>query len=297
VHLYNSAGTYSIRLNASNAYSNGMTTQIESFSSSRLPDVDFSANVTAGTSSFAVQFTDTSSGNPTLWNWSFGDSQYSNQKNPVHVYTSTIARNYDVGLTVTNASGTNAIVKTSYIHIDPPPATTLPKASFTSNTTSGISPLTVQFNDTSTGNPTSWYWMFGDAKSSTEKNPVHKYTSTIPMNYYVSLTVTNGKGSNRIIKNDLIHVDPIPLPVASFTSNITSGKSPLTVQFTDASTGDPISWNWNFGDAKFSTEKNPVHTYKSTYAQNYTVTLSVSNVYGDNRERAIKTNYIHISPA
>jgi PKD repeat protein len=35
----------------------------------------------------------------------------------------------------------------------------------------------------------------------------------------------------------------------------------MTVRFYDASTGDPKSWNWNFGDGNTSTMKNPVHVY------------------------------------
>ncbi|MBI4813421.1 MAG: hypothetical protein HY802_03590 [Methanobacterium sp.] len=38
-----------------------------------------------------------------------------------------------------------------------------PSANFTTNTTNGFAPLSVQFNDTSTGNPNSWNWDFGSA--------------------------------------------------------------------------------------------------------------------------------------
>lgn len=62
---------------------------------------------------------------------------------------------------------------------------------------------------------------------------------------------------------------------ANFTSNVTSGIAPLTIAFTDASTGTPELWQWNFGDGATSNEKGPVHTYLS--AGNYTVNLTVSN--------------------
>ena len=57
--------------------------------------------------------------------------------------------------------------------------------------------------------------------------------------------------------------------VAGFTSNVTSGDVPLTVQFTDTSTGRPTSWLWDFGDKNTSTDQNPKHTY--TREGNYTV--------------------------
>ena len=50
-----------------------------------------------------------------------------------------------------------------------------------------VFPLTVHFYDASVGNPTSWSWNFGDGNTSTEKNPVHQFSSvgTFP----VTLTV------------------------------------------------------------------------------------------------------------
>ena len=40
-------------------------------------------------------------------------------------------------------------------------------------------------------------------------------------------------------------------PVANFTSNVTNGTTPLSVQFNDSSTGNVSSWNWNFGDVTY----------------------------------------------
>lgn len=49
--------------------------------------------------------------------------------------------------------------------------------------------------------------------------------------------------------------------VASFTADVTSGVSPLTVTFTDTSTGSPTKWLWTFGDGSYSDEQHPVHIY------------------------------------
>ena len=50
------------------------------------------------------------------------------------------------------------------------------------------------------------------------------------------------------------------LPIANFSSNITMGNTPLSVQFTDLSE-NATEWNWDFGDGTNSTEQNPTHTY------------------------------------
>ena len=60
------------------------------------------------------------------------------------------------------------------------------------------------FTDTSTGNPTSWAWNFGDANTSTAQNPTHTYS--FPGSYLVTLTATNANGSTTA--NLLVEWDP-----------------------------------------------------------------------------------------
>jgi len=80
-------------------------------------------------------------------------------------------------------------------------------------------------------------------------------------------------------------------PVAGFVSSVTSGKTPLKVQFTDKSTNNPTSWKWSFGDGTYSTEKNPVHTY--TKLGKYTVSLTAKNAKGSNTKSTYR--YIEVS--
>ncbi|MCK9335369.1 MAG: PEGA domain-containing protein [Candidatus Cloacimonetes bacterium] len=75
----------------------------------------------------------------------------------------------------------------------------------------------------------------------------------------------------------------VPAPVADFTANTAAGPAPLTVRFTDTSTGDPTSWSWDFGDGVTSTEQNPVHTY--TTPGTYTAILTVTNTVGSDSAR------------
>ena len=62
---------------------------------------------------------------------------------------------------------------------------------------------------------------------------------------------------------------------AEFTAMPQTGTPPLTVNFSDYSTGNPKKWEWNFGDGTMSKSKNPVHVYGGI--GRYTVTLKVSN--------------------
>jgi PKD repeat protein len=84
---------------------------------------------------------------------------------------------------------------------------------------------------------------------------------------------------------------PVPRLVANFTAAPRSGYAPLTVQFTDTSTGPVAMWNWTFGDGNFSSVQNPAYIYPS--AGNYSVSLIVTN--GTDSSTLTKTDYIWVS--
>ena len=65
-------------------------------------------------------------------------------------------------------------------------------ASFLANPAQGVAPLDVSFNNTTTGNPASYSWDFGNGDFSTDANPATIYTA--PGTYLVTLIVTNAGG-------------------------------------------------------------------------------------------------------
>ncbi|AKB36565.1 cell surface protein [Methanosarcina siciliae C2J] len=132
-------------------------------------------------------------------------------------------------------------------------------------------------------------------------------------NYWSDYTGTdnnnNGIGEDPYVVPNSLGADNYPLmqpyenynfggsgpvvPVAAFTASPTSGDAPLTVQFTDESTGSPTSWAWDFENDGIidSTNQNPSFTYTS--AGNYTVNLTVANAGGSDSE--VKTDYIVVN--
>jgi PKD repeat protein len=136
-------------------------------------------------------------------------------------------------------------------------------------------PTRVSFVDTSLGStPMSYAWDFGDGTTSAEQNPTHMYIQR--GTYTVTLTVKNAYGTSTAIKRNFITVGMAPRP--DFIANPVSGDVPLSVKFTDMTSGSVASWRWDFGDGKSSTEQNPTHTYWT--AGVYNVILTVSNEYG-----------------
>lgn len=248
------------------------------------PVVNFTSSPSSGESPLFVQFTDLSTGEPPLsYQWSFGDgSPISTEKDPVHIYTTTVNRTFSVIHAVTNSAGT--VGKIGSITV------TAPKtfgANFTANTTSGLIPLTVQFTDLSTSTLSlSYQWNFGDGSmNKTERNPIHTYERL--GSYSVTLTVVDKQGKvSSVTKNKYIFTsDPNTLQ-AEFTAFPVTGPSPLSVQFTDKSSGLPTKFFWTFGDKGTSNEQNPVHVY--TRAGAYTVSLKVSNDYRSYTKRVGK---------
>lgn len=85
--------------------------------------------------------------------------------------------------------------------------------------------------------------------------------------------------------------DPFAAPVAAFSATVTAGSVPLTVAFTDLSTGNVNARLWSFGDGSFSTEANPVHTFTSEGS--FDVTLTALGFGGQDQD--VRADLIAVS--
>lgn len=86
---------------------------------------------------------------------------------------------------------------------------------------------------------------------------------------------------------------PYEIPLnANYSADVTAGNLPLTVQFTDHSTGNLISWAWDFNsDGTIdSYDQNPEWTFSDFGF--YTVTLTVND--GSDTSTEIKSDYITV---
>ncbi|MCK4414008.1 MAG: PKD domain-containing protein, partial [Candidatus Eisenbacteria sp.] len=288
-HTYEGPGTYTVSLTATNAGGTDTETKTAYISVSAAPSAplaEFHATPTSGSPPLAVKFENLSLNEPTAYSWEFGDGGISTAANPAHTYAS--AGTYTVSLTATNAAGTDTETKRDYITVTE--TYPLPVADFSGVPSSGTIPLTVAFNDASTNKPTSWSWDFGDGAAATTANPTHTYSAAAT--YTVTLTVSNAFGTHTATKIDYITASAeLSPPVAAFIGSPTSGSAPLTVHFTDQSSGSAATWFWELGDGATSTLANPTHTYVT--AGTYTVSLTAANAAGEST--ATRTNYISLS--
>ncbi len=241
------------------------------------PVAAFTQDVTSGEAPLVVKFTNLSQGEITSKSWSFGDGGSSNRNNPTYTFQNPGL--YTVRLTVTGPGGTANVSRQINVK-----SASAPIASFTTNTTSGTSPLTVNFTNTSTGNITERLWNFGDGATSSDNNPTHTFTDV--GTYNVILEVRGPGGISKAIRQITVENPTIPPPTAAFTPSLTSGQPPLTVQFTNETQGDVTTYLWDFnGDGiTDSVDENPTHVYNT--AGTYTVVLTVIGPGGQSNANA-----------
>jgi PKD repeat protein len=187
----------------------------------------------------------------------------------------------------TSEFGKPAILTVTYI--------TPPVSSFIADNETPCSSDTVQFNDTSTNTPTAWDWRWwsNETTSSTLQNPTYQFP---PGLYNVRLYASNAAGGDWENKTGFINstdcTPPITSPIdASFTSNVTCGNIPFTVQFNDTSTGSPTTWNWSFGTGNYSGLQNPVFEYNTSGL--FTINFSANN---GNTDWMNRSGYIRAVP-
>ena len=272
-HTYNAVGTYTVSLTVSGPGGSDTQTNVNYVTVSAIspPVASFSGSPTSGTTPLTVNFTDATTGSVSGWSWTFGDGGTSSAQNPSHTYAA--AGTYTVSLTASGPGGSNTQTRVDYVTATPP----APTAGFSATPTTGTAPLTVAFTDSSSGSITSYSWTFGDGGTSSLQNPSHTYNAA--GTYTASLTVTGAGGSDTASATITVNA---PAPLASFSASPTSGFAPLSVSFTDASSGTITAWAWAFGDGGTSSASNPNHTYTS--AGTYTVSLTVSGPGGSDTQ-------------
>jgi PKD repeat protein len=154
--------------------------------------------------------------------------------------------------------------------------TTIFSADFTADPVQGPAPLEAQFRDASSPGASGHTWDFGDGTGGAGTGPAHTYAAS--GDYTVSLTVTGpGPAAVKIAKVAYIRVSETA-PAADFTASKTDGPAPLTVLFTDTSTGAITGREWDFGDGTTGTPARMRHTYAA--AGQYTVSLKVAGPGG-----------------
>jgi gliding motility-associated-like protein len=266
-HYYANPGIYTVSLTAIGTGSDTETKEsyIKVYKS---PAVNFTANVTSGCVPLVVQFENTTTiGSIGIanWFWDFGDGVNSTDAMPSHIYS--VAGTPDVSLFATDSNGCNdEVMKVDFINA----IVNNLNAEFTIDKANSCEiPHTISITNTSSGSINSYNWNFGNGSSSSDQNPDPQSYNEFGT-FVVSLNVSGANGCADSLKQN-ITITPFS---TDFSIDTTKGCQPFTAQFTDLSVGATF-WNWDFGDAGTSTNKNPSHLYASSGT--YTVRLISGN--------------------
>ncbi len=213
-----------------------------------------------------VNFTNQSSG-VTDYTWYFHDGTLSTTNNPSYTYSG--VGNYPIKLVAQNQFGCKDSI-TSLFNIYPQP-----KANFTSPNIAGCVPLTVAFQNNSTGGLLSNRWYFGTIDSSELQNPAIIINDS--GQYDVKLVVIGEGGcADSITKPNYITAHPKPFAMFDYVIKYNPAIDG-TATFFNKSKGMDLSSKWRFNIGAVSTETNP--TYQFPFAGNFKVELEVTTKY------------------
>lgn len=205
------------------------------------------------------------SGNPTSYLWTFSDNTTSTTANPIHYFPNGKGQ---ACLTIQTAFGCSNTMCDSILI-----AGNNCEADFSYQQENCIN--CYYFNDNSQGTVQSWQWNFGENAESALQNPNHIFPDSGI--YHVCLSViTSQNCQDTYCENIYVPYQPvIPEVCNSLFSFIHSPQSDCIncYNFSDSSSGNIISWDWQFGDGTGSSLQNPTHSYLIQGV--YTVCLKV----------------------
>lgn len=199
--------------------------------------------------------------NANKYYWFFSDGSYSTDVHPTHTFNA--AGIHKVSLTVANTVTGCLDSHEEYITIGN-------SADCEADFTYRIEPSTNQvfLYDQSKGNITQYLWNFGNGTTSVQQNPTVTYTK--PGAYNVCLTVVSAGGiSNLTCKNVITSANTC---VADYDYLIEPGRK---VYFNETSLGNPVNYQWNFGDNAQASGRKVNHTYAANGY--YLTSLKISN--------------------
>ncbi len=266
--IYATPGVYDVTLTVTNKFGCLDSSTMDSAVVVQGPIPSFNVSAELGCTPFPVSFINLTSG-AVRCEWHFGDGTLDTLFNPTHVYTS--AGNYSVTMYAFDNYGCSA----NYSYPVPIVIGVSPESSFLVDVTSGCVPLTVTLFDALTVADSIVYDM-GDGTVISGSSPVYSYTT--PGDYIITMIAYNDEGcSDTLVFSDTIHV--LTQPHAEFVVDVLEGCSPVTVNFTNNSSGLVNSnFNWDFDDGTNLSSFNAAHTYSNPDV--YTITLTVMNDNG-----------------
>ncbi len=224
--------------------------------------------------------------------WDFGDNSQAYGKNAIHAYQK--PGNYQVTLTVKdNAYALNSSSQAKlWIKVNSEPVA---RAKYDYQQNSAIVRFDAKSSIDKDGRIVSWYWDFGDGKTSRKANPVHAYGN--PGVYRVKLRVQDDSGTSNNFSYYYftVKINSVPIADAGGDRVVAPGTDVTFVGSASKDQDGKISqYLWTFPDG---TQKTGVQvSYRFDKQGDYDVTLQVSDQ--DNPpQKALDSIKVHVNTA
>jgi gliding motility-associated-like protein len=224
-----------------------------------------------GNSTKFLDASTSNSGKIIQYNWTFGDMEADNTKNPTHQYTN--AQTYTAGLSIISEYGCSHYASKIVQVYQNPIAAFIADSVCLGNAT--------QFTNYSTpgdGLLRNFWWTFSDAAISELQHPLYKFTTA--QNYIAQLIVETDKGCRDTIMHEIV-VHPLPA-VAFEVIDACDGMPVRFINHSNINNGTIAAYQWNFGDGATSIDKNPEKLYFNAGSYNVEL-LAISDRSCENR--------------
>lgn len=271
VHVYTQSGVFYACLTIADSAGNCTSTTCDTIVIQGGGNPTCQAGFTWTYNGNAVVFADGSTSSPGQiigWTWDFGDGTTSNNANPVHTYANPGL--YNVCLTIFTSDSCSS---TSCNQLQASGGGPMCSADFIWSF-NGNSVVFTDQSSSSTAQVVSWTWDLGDGTTSTLQNPTHTYAQSGLYNVCLSI-FTSDSCSSTICYNVQANGGSGNTCQASFISYPDSTGQFSTI-IVNTSTGNGLSYTWDFGDGTTSNSATPTHTYSAPGT--YLVCLSVGNL-------------------
>lgn len=242
----------------------------------------FTQDQTKGCGPLTVKFTNTSSPiNQATYSWNFGNGTTSTLTNPAAITFLPRSDGKDTTYTVTLRASTTCGIRTATSTVTVRPK---PTSIFTPDKTTGCSPLTVTFNNTSPGTNNTYTYDFGDGETLVTNNTEavsHTYTAVSNKVFTVKMTAQNECGSSTTQYNVRISPSTV-LPQLVVNGDQKAGCAPWTVQFYNNTKGGTY-FTYDFGDGTTLATLDAPEVVSHTFLKDgiYNVKLTATNGCSD----------------
>lgn len=251
---YNLPGIYQIQLTVSNAL--GCThSSTQSITVLGAPVASFTLNTTDGCSPLQVNVDNTSSGTIATQQWLVaGSFNFAAEPGSYTLTTEEVISQHPISLTVSNQCGSDT--ETHEVTVHPRPI-----AMFATDLSSQCSPVTTQYMNLSSGNPTSFHWDLGDGQTTTDNVPATNVyiTEEESANFVIKLVATNACGSDSLENTVLVLPNTVHIDLEA---SVTSGCTPLFVTFDNNTTG-ATNYTFDFGNNQTSSAQSPNYIFET----------------------------------